>query len=209
MPFNFMKLLTGMANPATGAAFNLTAGAINLFGRAGGSYDYYATSKPAFEAAQKAQQQAFDEEARLQDAQAELILNETIADIQQKAREVAIFQGDQTMKYNDSGVIVSSGSPLVVLDHTRSLATQELEAMSRRGSALYDLAKRRADLGRRQGRASLIGQSNQYALNRANARASSYRPGSVASLMSDLLGGANPYARAYATPSSYVPGGVP
>lgn len=95
-------------------------------------------------------------EVDAQNLQADVVLQESQRDAAQKAREVTTFQSRQAHQYRSSGVILQ-GTPLLMLEQTRSLGQQEVDALISRGKAQSDLLKSRAKILKNQGRASMFG----------------------------------------------------
>lgn len=107
-----------------------------------------------------------ENEASAYDAQAELALMESDRDAAVKAREAKEFQQEQALKYSAAGVLLE-GSPAAVMERTRALAQEEIDAISARGQATSDLLRRRGNIGRMQGRASLLGEKTKFAMSEA------------------------------------------
>jgi hypothetical protein len=181
-PFSFGK---GLANVG-----------FSLFGGRGGGvdmpnpYDYN-----PFTGAWQMQQMAVDEEARLLERQGDIALEESMAEGEQVAREGAHQREQQALNYQHQGVQLD-GSPMLVLEETRRLVKQEVDAILRRGNNQSDLNRRRAMITRNEGRASLLGQQAQFGMSRAlynvqqaQARQSSTPGGSRIGSALDSLGG--------------------
>lgn len=79
---------------------------------------------------------------------------------QQKVNDVNEAMGNQAHAYNSSGVLLE-GSPLLVLQQTRAMGSQEIQAIQQQGLAQNQLAIAQAAITRDQGRAQLIGQDSQ------------------------------------------------
>ena len=99
---------------------------------------------------------AASQNAALQERQAQLITQEAQVAINQKAREIRQFSGQQRVAFASSGVTLE-GSPLLFIDETRRLGQEELDAMAKQADARAELARNQAQQTRNQGRAALLG----------------------------------------------------
>ena len=98
---------------------------------------------------------AQNSQAQMELQQAQIQRDEEYFKANQKQREVDRFQKEQIMQFASSGVLVS-GSPLAVLADTALQGKQEVDAMRRRGDALYKLGVMKADNANSTGRNSLL-----------------------------------------------------
>lgn len=99
-------------------------------------------------------------------AQAQIAIEESRLEAAQKAREATKFRQKQAAMYLKSGVTLE-GTPALVLEETRRLAQQEVDAITKRGQAQADYIKlqgetskvmlKRAAALERSGRNSLLG----------------------------------------------------
>jgi hypothetical protein len=115
------------------------------------------------------QQANTEQEALMQEKQAQVASDEAGIAAEQKAREVQTTRSEQANAYSASGVLLE-GSPLAVLEATRRLGSQEVDALMRRGAAQADLYNQQANITRNQGRASLLGSQTAYDISGAQAK---------------------------------------
>lgn len=176
----------------------------------------YQQANAPFQAALGLQQKAYDEEAALYDAQAQLALDEASREAAIKARDAETFRSQQALNYSASGVLLE-GSPMEVLNDTRRKAGEEIDALLARGGAQADLLRRKAASTRTVGRASILGSMAEYSQRATQARIqeiNSKGPGFASSLGSlltsfggslvskGITGGKNPFAK---TPGRAIP----
>lgn len=95
-------------------------------------------------------------QAAMYNAQAGEALREAMAAAKAKAREVGEFQSQQVMDYVHSGVIIE-GSPVRVLERTRKLGQQEVDAIVASGKAQARLYAMQGAMAKNGARNSLIG----------------------------------------------------
>lgn len=100
-------------------------------------------------------QSSYNKEAEMLRQQGDLALAEARRTAEQKAREVTEFQAAQGHRYVTSGVTIE-GSPALVLERTRKLGQEEVDALIRQGEAQKRLAYMQADITRNKGRASMF-----------------------------------------------------
>lgn len=100
-------------------------------------------------------QSSYNREAELLRQQGDLALAEARRTAEQKAREVTEFQAAQGHRYVTSGVTIE-GSPALVLERTRKLGQEEVDALIRQGEAQKRLAYMQADITRNKGRANMF-----------------------------------------------------
>lgn len=100
-------------------------------------------------------QSSYNKEAEMLRQQGDLALAEARRTAEQKAREVTEFQAAQGHRYVTSGVTME-GSPALVLERTRKLGQEEVDALIRQGEAQKRLAYMQADITRSKGRASMF-----------------------------------------------------
>lgn len=169
----------------------------------------YQQANAPFQAALNLQQQAYNQEADLYDQQAQIALDEAGRDAEIKARDAEKFRAQQALNYSASGVLLE-GSPMEVLNETRRLASQEIDATLARGGAQADLLRQRAMQTRTVGRASLLGEQAKYTQQATQARIQEINnrgtgvPGLIGSILSSfggaliskgITGGKNPFAK--------------
>ena len=94
-------------------------------------------------------------ESRLLERQAELALQESRVEAERHARNVRRFQATQSTRFAKSGVTLE-GSPVLVLEETRRLGQQEVDAIMRQGEAQSSLIREQAGQRKRTGRNSFI-----------------------------------------------------
>lgn len=103
-----------------------------------------------------AQRSAANVEANSIQDQAQISLRESRQAAAQRAYDVTKFQSEQAHKYASSGITLE-GSPALVLEETRRLGQQEVDALTRSGNAKYNLMMTQARQTKNAGRAALIG----------------------------------------------------
>ena len=99
---------------------------------------------------------AANQEADAQKREADLLWQESQTEAAQKARDVNAFQSKQAHSYASSGIMLQ-GTPIQVLEDTRSKGQQEIDAIIKRGKVAKQLAMVRSNMTRSQGRASMLG----------------------------------------------------
>ena len=202
----FKSMGSTIASNAKADPFNFASGIVksgfSLFG--GSKYtpstNPYETNYGAYSSFLELQNQANDEEASLIDRQAQLSLEEALTEALHKKRDGEAFRSQQALDYLGSGVTLE-GTPLVVLEDTRKKVDEEANAIYNRGAAEYELGRRKAQLVRTQGRASVLGQqldysnksmafNNEQQTNRiaANAKSGQTQAAGLDSLFSSLFG---------------------
>jgi len=102
------------------------------------------------------QQEAAGQEAVLQEEQGRILREEAQVEAERSAKEKRKFLVKQKLAFIKNGVSLE-GSPLLVLEETRSESQKEIDAIIRRGSAQQRLAFQRAVITRSKGRAALLG----------------------------------------------------
>lgn len=85
----------------------------------------------------------YNQEASATEQEGELLRQDAENAAKQKAREAGTFQSNQVLQYLNSGVSIE-GSPIQVLEKTRSLAQEEVDSLIKRGDAQKQLAMIRA-----------------------------------------------------------------
>ncbi len=100
--------------------------------------------------------QAFDLEAELLEEQGALALLEANEEADRIAEGNIAFRKRQKLMFLKSGVALV-GSPLLILEETRTEGAKEVDAIRRRGQAQFSLAQRKAGIARATGRAQFIG----------------------------------------------------
>lgn len=88
--------------------------------------------------------------------QARLMEQEAQIAAAQRAREVELFRGKQSISYMDAGVKLE-GTPLQMLEETRRLGKQEIDALMTRGKMQSALMKQQAQMTRKAGRNAFFG----------------------------------------------------
>jgi len=99
---------------------------------------------------------AAKDEANALQEQAKVAAEDSARQMDQHAREVKRFAGDQAESFLSSGVTMD-GSPAEVLAQTRSLGQQELNVMRQQGNAQAKLYTNQANKALKSGRMALIG----------------------------------------------------
>ena len=95
------------------------------------------------------------DEGLLQEEQGAIFYKESLRDANIIRHEGQVFMQKQSLQYLSSGVELG-GSALINLRQTELYAEEEAQATERRGKAGYDLAKRRNQIAKKEGTASLI-----------------------------------------------------
>lgn len=153
------------------------------------------------------QQKAYDNEAIAQEQQAMQAEYEAGLAAQQKAREVHMHRENQANTYSASGVTLD-GSPMDVLNETRALGQQEVDAILKSGQASGELLRRKAMLTRNEGRAAILGSQIKFqteaAANKISAIGSQRTP-----IVSGLKGLANLLPGASKSYNSFGNGTIP
>lgn len=142
---------------------------------------------PQFNAAQALQSQLVEQNAQAQELQAQNVMADAELDAAQLAREAAQFREDQALAYDNSGVLLA-GSPLLVLESTRSLAQQEIDAVSKRALNQAKLYQVQAGIIRNEGRAQLLGASTTYNTKQAQERIAAGQKPITSSPLLEALG---------------------
>lgn len=114
------------------------------------------------------QMQAAGQESRLMQAQADLAYSEARRDAAQKAREVTSFQQRQAHRYASSGITLQ-GTPIEVMEQTRRLGQEEVDAMLKRGEAERSLMMAKARRTRTAGRNAFFGSATSALLGGVNS----------------------------------------
>ena len=101
-------------------------------------------------------------EAMYMDRQGQIIEREAYMDAAAKAREVGKFQSRQIHQISSSGITVGTegyenSTPIQLLEETRRLGQEEVDAIVRRGQAQKELMTMRAKMQRNAGRSALFG----------------------------------------------------
>lgn len=130
-----------------GAEFATGLGMIAQIG--GGVANTFATLQSGRSAAK-----AYAQEARMTELQGQIAGEEARRDAAKKKREVGLFREMQASKYNSSGVLLQ-GSPLLVLEETRQLGLEEVDAILKRGDSMVNLYQMKSQQLRNQGRAAM------------------------------------------------------
>lgn len=107
-------------------------------------------------AAGRAQQEAFDREAALQEEQGRIARREAGIEAERTATERRKFLARQKLAFIKNGVSLE-GSPLLVLEETRSESQKEVDAIIKSGNAQQRLFFRKAAISRSKGRAAILG----------------------------------------------------
>lgn len=118
---------------------------------------------------QQMQMQSNEIEAKSLEEQAQQAMYEAGLEAQQKAREAHLFRENQANTYSASGVLLE-GSPMEVLNETRSLAQQEVDMILKRGQATGNVLRGKAFNTRSEGRAAVLGQNIKFASDAASAK---------------------------------------
>lgn len=119
--------------------------------------------------------QSARKEADATEAQGSLMREEAYRSAWQRAEEVEKSRSKQKLAFLTNGVQIS-GTPELVLDETTRQGQAEVDALVRRGNALYDLSYQKADIMRSEGRAALIGGMGKAASTGASMYAAGQSP---------------------------------
>lgn len=192
---------------SSGQMFNgaLTAGTalFSLFGGSGSS-SRSAYDPGAMNMMWGLQDKNIQNEQDAINAQADIALAEARRRAAKTAREGLHFRENQAMAYNASGILLE-GSPMAVLNETRKLVGEEIDAITESGFAQADLMRRKAMQVGNEGRAALLGQRISYGADQAVSRAQEIgqRPNfalQAAQFVNSMYSGSG------AKPSIYSPG---
>lgn len=168
----------------------------------------YAEADPRRQAINEIQMQNYAEEAAMQQAQQKLLLAENLRDSVKQAREVNQFRSQQALAYSGSGVRLQ-GTPLLVLEETRKLGQQEIDAATQASIARADLMRRRSLIMQNEGRAQMLGadiawstarnefdmrEQSSYALSQIRRNTGDSRIGNILSSLGGLLPGYTGFA---------------
>lgn len=138
------------------------------------SAELYASSGPAFYAGQTLQQQAITDQTNYSNAQADQLMKETHMAAVQKAREVHDIREQQALDYDNSGIILE-GSPMAVLERTRSLGQEEIGYIEDSGVAGASGIYRQNLIATNQARAGMISAQASYNSGLAGAKIRDYQ----------------------------------
>lgn len=158
-----------MGAPSAMFAFGNAAASTgaSLFG--GKAFNTFTPSANPMAGVQSLYKQSVDMEADSLNKQGDLAMSEAGQAALQKARDVKTFREQQANSYNGSGVLLE-GSPMLVLEQTRRLGQQEVDAIINRGQAITELYRKNALITTNQGRAAILGQNIQFGAEQATAR---------------------------------------
>jgi len=185
-----------------GAAFNGALSAstalFSLFGGKGSSTSAY--NPGAMNMMWGLQDKNIQNEQDALNAQADIALKESARRAAKVAREGKQYREQQAATYNASGILLE-GSPMAVLNETRKLVHEEIDAISESGAAQADLFRRKAMIVGNEGRAALVGQRMQFETDQAVSKAQEIgqRPNfalQAASFINSMYsgGGSKPYS---------------
>jgi hypothetical protein len=158
-----------MGAPSAMFAFGNAAASTgaSLFG--GKAFNTFTPTANPMAGVQSLYQQSVDTEAANLNKQGDLAQSEAGMAALQKARDVKTFRENQANAYSGSGVLLE-GSPMLVLENTRRLGQQEVDAIINRGQAMTELYRKNALITANQGRATILGQNIQFGAEQATAR---------------------------------------
>ena len=122
--------------------------------------NYQMAGQP-FGAALDQQSYAAEQEALAQEEQGRIAEQEAALYAEQKTREAGKFAQQQALNYSASGVLLE-GTPAQVLNETRNLAAQEVEAILKQGAAQGNLARRKAGIVRSSALANRLGDEAKF-----------------------------------------------
>ena len=117
------------------------------------------------------QQQATQDQVDSLNWQADIAIKESIRAAQKTAREGLHFREQQAQGYNSSGFLLE-GSPMAVLNETRKLVNEEVDAIAEQGANRAKLIRQQANQVGNEGRASILGQQMKFSSEQASAAAS-------------------------------------
>ena len=152
------------------------------------SAELYQSSSPSFYAGLTLQQQAMADQTQFANAQAQQLQKETFAAARQKAREIHDIREQQALDFDNSGIILE-GSPMAVLERTRSLGQEEIEAIEDSGVAGVTSILRQNMMQQNQAAAGIISATAQYNSGLASAKIRDYQ--TKASGINTALGSLN------------------
>lgn len=180
-----------------------------LFGISNAPTTLLQNSEPAFYAAQSMQQQSSDIQVKDITAQAAEAMSEARTSAQQSATQSEQQIGDQALAYDSSGVQLM-GSPMLVLNQSRMLAQQSVNAILARGQSQSNTLLANAAVTANNTRATLTGQQNNLSTSIANSKISTMNQQAAAvgkiaqAAASFMFGGtaADPFAGGGAAPAT-------
>lgn len=138
------------------------AGALAILSDISSGISAVSTISAGFSADRAARQ-----EAGMEEQQAQLQMQDAVTASRQKARDVLKTVARQSMQYAGSGVTLE-GSPLLVLNETRQLGQEEINAIYNRGKAVMGLGYQKAAQVRNAGRNALFGGITQAGVGLLN-----------------------------------------
>lgn len=172
---------------------NLLVSGLGLISNNAGSRDSYAEASGQYGAYKGLQQQSITDELAANEQQAQFTIQDTEALAKQKASEVNQARSEQESGYLASGVTLE-GTPLAILEHTRRLGEEEINAIKARGVATADLIRNRARIGASEAQAKMIGQDYSYGVDQMRSKMAASRTYGDA-LSSALTGAGNAFPR--------------
>jgi len=120
-----------------------------------------APNESEFAAAQSMESQDYQNQALAQTQQASAALYQSGVNAYQTAFYAGQARETEASQYTSSGVSLQ-GSPLIVLEQTRQLGLQEVQAIQNQGLAQAQLGYTQATQTEQQGLATLLGQQSQF-----------------------------------------------
>lgn len=96
-----------------------------------------------------------DQQAAAENSQADLVWSQTQLAEQSQARQTEIAVGDQAEGYASSGIEMQ-GTPLAVMNETRALSQQQINAIDAQGASSRDMLRLQANQTQQQGLSDLL-----------------------------------------------------
>lgn len=129
-------------------------------------------SQPALQTSQGVYEQAFQQNAALDQQSASLVEQTSALNAENAAIEGKTFREQQAQGYNNSGVLLE-GSPMKVLEQTRQMAQNQVNSIISTGQQTSNQLLTQANQTLNAGYVGLLGQSNDYLTSLAQAKIAS------------------------------------
>lgn len=163
---------------AFGIGMQLGTTMMGMFSGGGGGGYNAASSMYAFnpmEPALQMQERMLSSQSALYGEQADLALAEAVRDARVKAREARKFKAEQSIKFVESGVLATEGTPIEFANDTVKLASEEIRAIMDRGASVASSYRRQGFVAESQGQAQILSARNQFLSRAAQAQAAGVR----------------------------------
>lgn len=121
-------------------------------------------------------QQSANQQAKLQEAQGGIQLEEARTNATNEAYNQTQASGKQRLAFLANGVSLE-GSPALVQAEATKYGQQQVNSILKQGAAQYTLAQQNAAITRNQGRAALIGGVGQLVGTLAQGASTGYKAG--------------------------------